>query len=346
MRALFWRLIRPLVFLLDAELAHVLSSLFIKGARKLGPLPLRVLSGTPAESPHQPAPVFEKTFLNRVGLAAGFDKNAELLHALSDLGFGFAEIGTVTPKPQPGNERPRLFRDPKTRRVFNRMGFNNLGAALIAQKVERARPHLPPHFRVGVNLGKNKSTPNEEAAQDYARAARPFEGLADYLVINVSSPNTPGLRDLQSPEALQRILGAVLEVSSKWKEPPPILIKLAPEIDAAALEALLPALEARGASGFMLTNTLSGEYQDGDRPLSGGWSGTNLTSLALERLKTALSLTHKPIVSVGGIMTPEDAARRIHAGASLVQLYTGWIYGGPDFPARCARMLDTLILNP
>ena len=228
LRKWVWRFVRRVLFHVDPEKVHVLSLRLIRVAIRCGNLPLRVLSGVDAmpvltsEATSQ-VKVFNVDFSSRLGLAAGFDKNAEILAALPALGFGFAEIGTVTPRPQPGNDRPRLFRDTQTRSLFNRMGFNGVGAALVAQNLNEARPKLPTHFRVGVNVGKNKDTPLEKSYEDYRKAVQPFQGLADYLVINVSSPNTPGLRSLQSVEQLRPILSEVCEEISKWKYQPPLL---------------------------------------------------------------------------------------------------------------------------
>lgn len=317
-----WSFARALLFRFEAETAHELAK---RATLTLPGFVRRALAGPPSFKGARP--VWDLPFRNPIGLGGGFDKNAEWLPALPDLGFGFAEIGTVTPRPQGGNPRPRLFRDPERRALFNRMGFNNLGVAAVRRNLEAARPKLPDGFRVGVNLGKNKDTPDADAPLDYARAAEAFEGLADYLVINVSSPNTPGLRALQTVEALKPILGSVLQVVSRWSKAPPVLLKLAPELDASALAGLIPPCESEGARGWILTNTLAGTYAGG----AGGWSGGPLRELALQRLREAHGIARTPIVSVGGILAREDARERLEAGASLMQVYSGWIYGGPRF---------------
>jgi dihydroorotate dehydrogenase len=277
------------------------------------------------------------SFRSPVGLAAGFDKNCEILPALPDLGFGFAEIGTVTPRPQPGNERPRLFRDRPHRALFNRMGFNNLGAEIIATRLKEARARLPTSFRVGVNIGKNKDTALSDAPGDYRAAARPFDGLADYLVINVSSPNTPGLRSLQSVEALEPIVREVLAEVSGWERRVPVLLKLAPELGGEELQAILRAGERWGVAGWVLTNTLGGGWP---KPaITGGYSGAPLAEAARTSLASARAITSLPIISVGGILSPKEAAARIEAGAQLVQIYSGWIYEGPRFPAKISSVL-------
>ncbi|NDF14061.1 quinone-dependent dihydroorotate dehydrogenase [bacterium] len=315
-----WPLLRRFLFLLDPEDAHTLSKWAMRLLYRFLPLP---------------RPETE----NPIGLAAGFDKNAELIEYLPRFGFGSVEIGTVTPMPQGGNERPRLFRDPARLAVFNRMGFNNLGAGIISERVRRAKPRVPPWFRIGVNLGKNKKTPDEDAAVDYSKAARPFLDTADYFVINVSSPNTPGLRALQTPEALSRIVQCVRSVIAEGTRAIPLYVKLAPEIGGEPLRKIIAALEAAGTTGLILTNTLGGDHIYRGKSLSGGWSGQILTSQALERLKEARSMTRLPILSVGGIMTVQDAVSRLDAGAAGIQLYTGWIYGGPLFPLRILRTL-------
>ncbi len=277
------------------------------------------------------------SFRSPVGLAAGFDKNAELLGALSHLGFGFAEIGTVTPYGQLGNPKPRLIRDIHAHTLFNCMGFNGQGAEVVAQNLRAARlsGEIPIHFRVGVNLGKNKETSAENAASDYGTAARFFENLSDYLVINVSSPNTPGLRDLQTTDSLKKIIEAVQKVILGWKSTPPLLLKLAPELESEKLKEILHLGERSGIAGFVLTNTWGGEWKNSpsEVPLRGGWSGRNLSQVSLDRLREAKSYSSLPVISVGGIMNREDARARFSAGASLIQVYTGWIYGGPRFPA-------------
>jgi dihydroorotate dehydrogenase len=338
--SLFWSLFRRIAFRIDAETAHrfIVRVLQLIGRIGSGAPLIRWLSGA-SKASNGEAQVLGMTFQNRVGLAAGFDKNCELLGALPALGFGFAEIGTVTPRPQPGNELPRLFRDSSQRALFNRMGFNNLGAEIVAARLKEVKPTLPVGFRVGVNLGKNKNTPNEQASGDFAHAARPFRDLADYLVVNVSSPNTPGLRALQSIELLTPILTAVQDEISGWTRKTPLLLKIAPELDDGELQSLVPAVEKLGISGWVVTNTLAGEWASGGVSVSGGWSGGPLSSLAKSRLRTLRSLTRLPVISVGGILEGADAIERIQMGADLIQVYTGWVYGGPRFPANLARKI-------
>lgn len=335
-RKAIWFIIRKFLFLFDAESAHQITVLAIRTLVKLGPLPLRIVSGEPLISRKNPVPlkVAGLEFRSRVGLAAGFDKNAEIITALPALGFGHAEIGTVTPRPQSGNDRPRLFRQPDQHALFNRMGFNNLGATLVSHRLEKAKAHLPHDFRVGVNVGKNKNTSNEDAALDYVQATAAFKGLADYIVINVSSPNTPGLRALQSVNSLRPIVSAVKGELTTWSKMPPLFVKLAPELRTEEdFSRLFETLESEGVDGWVFTNTLGGQLFN----QVGGFSGAPLTEVSREFLKIARPLTSKPIISVGGILSAEEADTRIKLGADLIQIYTGWIYRGPSFPRALSR---------
>jgi dihydroorotate dehydrogenase len=342
-RAFLWKGAKHLLFKFDPETAHRVTLLLIRLGILLGNLPLHIASGsnlrkTPKEN--QNRLVFGMEFRSRVGLAAGFDKNAEILIGIPALGFGFAEVGTVTPRPQAGNLRPRLFRDVEGESLFNRMGFNGLGATIVSEKLKQDRDKLPGNFRVGVNLGKNKDTPQENSWTDYVQAARPFEGLADYLVVNVSSPNTPGLRALQSVDSLRPILEGMNTLISKWRKKPPLLLKLAPELNGSHLIELVQAVEPLGVDGWVLTNTLAGHYKRDGQDLPGGWSGRLLKRDSLQSLITVRKISQKPIISVGGILSSADAIERISHGADLVQVYTGWIYRGPSFPAEIAHQVD------
>ena len=357
-RAWIWKVMRGLVFRIDAETAHELVGIQLNLLGRLGiagRLLLRAVSGAkPSRSLARPriegggemkvdstAPPFPRLELplGKVGLAAGFDKNARFLPALPHLGFSFAEIGTVTPRPQAGNPRPRLFRDVESQSLFNRMGFNNLGATCVAANLERARKQLPPGFRVGVNIGKNKETPNEQASGDYVRAAIPFRDLADFVVLNVSSPNTPGLRGLQSFEAIRPLVEKVKGELASWTYAPPLLIKLAPELLRHDLEGLIPRAEHWGVDGWVLTNTWAGTYSRGAHSFSGGWSGEKLRVPALEALKSARALSTKTLISVGGIASPEEARQRVEAGADALELYSGWVFRGPTLPVSLERAL-------
>jgi len=341
MNARLWRMLRWLLFHLEAETAHRLVLRWLKISRPWRDAQLRIISRSrlAVEASDAFPIVFGMPFASRVGLAAGFDKDGEILGDLPALGFGFAEIGTVTPRPQPGNPKPRLFRDAERQAIFNLMGFNNAGAPAVARRIARERVRLPRLFRVGINLGKNRDTLLEEAASDYVQAAAAFEGLVDYLVINVSSPNTPGLRSLQSVEQLKPIIGGVGDLIAKWSRCPPLLVKLAPETSGSELAELLVGIERLGIDGWVLTNTLAGTLRDRDREYSGGWSGAPLTGHARSRLREARQVTGLPIISVGGIMSVDEARVRRGLGADLVQIYTGWIYRGPSFATEIARAI-------
>lgn len=340
-----WALIKRFLFLMDAERAHRLTLALIRFGNRWNGKLVRRISGVEAPSavlPEDLPEIFGMPFLSRVGLAAGFDKDAEILTALPHLGFGFAEIGTVTPRPQPGNAPPRLFRDPVEKAVFNRMGFNGQGAVVVSRRLAEARNRLPAPFRVGVNIGKNKDTPLENAAEDYVQAARPFEGLAHYIVINVSSPNTPGLRSLQSVQSLRPIVEGVLElVAGKWREKVPVLLKLAPELKGNDLAEIIRAAEEWGIGGWVLTNTLAGKrvVRAGKMELEGGWSGGPLTEASRESLRAVKARTRLPVISVGGIMSVEEGVTRRSLGADLIQIYSGWVFNGPAFPAGLARRI-------
>jgi dihydroorotate dehydrogenase len=341
MRKLLWEALKRILFLLDPETAHRLIISLIKIGIRFRNLPLCVVSGEWGLSEHKKnfPVVFGLPFASRVGLAAGFDKDAEIILGLPALGFGFAEIGTVTPRPQPGNGYPRLFRDPSQNALFNRMGFNGLGAEIVAERLAAVRHKLPNGFRVGVNIGKNKETPLDGAAQDYAKAVKFFDGLADYIVINVSSPNTPGLRSLQTAEALKPIVEEVNLQLSTWKSKPPVLLKIAPEVQGEGLKTLMQAAEAYEINGWVLTNTMAGLWQGEKESLSGGWSGGPLTLVSRQRLMEARRLTKLSIISVGGILSVDEAMRRMAEGAELIQLYSGWVFNGPRFPAEISRKL-------
>ena len=338
----FWRIIRPVLFRLDAEFVHEMSIHAIRLFNSLGGGANRLLSGryrTSLPETSRLPQVFGKPLLSRVGLAAGFDKNGLILEALPDLGFGFAEVGTVTPRPQLGNERPRLFRDSSRGGLFNRMGFNNDGAEKIAARVAEARERIPSSFRVGINIGKNRDTPVERAIEDYVLAARPFSDLADFIVVNVSSPNTPGLRSLQSSEFLRPLLNALRDETGAWVRAPRLLLKLAPELlHADHFEELIQEAPNWGCEGWVLANTLAGTRGD----QAGGWSGIPVQMAAREILLKVRSLSSLPIVSVGGIMDRQEAIERISAGADLVEVYSGWIYGGPGMPWDIAKAIGAI----
>jgi len=332
----FWR---SLLFRLDAETAHDLTLLAIRWAGVLPPL--RWLLEALFAAPACPCEAFGLRFRNPVGLAAGYDKDAVALRGLGTLGFGHIEVGTVTLRPQAGNARPRLFRLVEDEAVINRLGFPSQGAERVAERLRRVRQHGRLPFLLGVNLGKNKDTPLEVAAEEYQALWRVFAPLADYLVINVSSPNTPGLRQLQARAALETLLRQVQATRQTLAVRPPLLVKLAPDLSEAELDDTLAVLLTCGVDGVVLTNTtLEREgLKSACQAESGGLSGRPLQkrseaflTRAAQRLEGRL-----PIVSVGGIMTPQDALRRLKMGATLVQVYTGLVYAGPGLVRQIVR---------
>jgi dihydroorotate dehydrogenase len=318
-----YRAVRPLLFLADPESIHHLALRLL--GNPIGRAGAPLASGTRvANAP--PVDVMGLRFRNRVGLGAGFDKDGVAIRGWAALGFGFIELGTVTPRAQIGNPRPRLFRLPSDEALRNRMGFNNAGADALARRIADARPHLPAGFVVGVNIGRNKDTPDERATDDYAAAARAVADVADYLVINVSSPNTPGLRSLQDPVLLAELLSVVREAAPR----PPLLVKLSSDLESKARVELADAVAAAGAAGVIVSNTTTerNALQSSAAAETGGLSGRPL----LERTIAAVREVRGPgltVVASGGIGSAEDARRLVDAGADLVQLWTGMIYAGP-----------------
>ena len=324
-----YELLRALLFLLDAERAHALTLRMLRAAQRLG-----LLQQRPARRLAPPLRVMGLPFANRIGLAAGFDKSGHCIDALGALGFGFLEIGTVTPRPQPGNARPRIFRVPAARAVINQMGFPNEGAAAACARLAVRRYG----GICGVNIGKNADTPLELAARDYTQALRIVYPYADYVAVNVSSPNTSGLRQLLTPALLDPLLRALLEVRAELASASgrqvPLLVKLSPDLAPAELAAAAEVIGARGIDGIIATNTtvqrpaLAG-IRGSDRP--GGLSGRPLHALALESVRMLRSLlgARTPIIGVGGIDSLASAREMLEAGADLLQLYTGLVYEGP-----------------
>lgn len=315
--------LRPLLFKLDAETAHILAI----HALAMTPRPLLSAMFQGKNSPRASRKVFGLEFKNPVGLAAGMDKNAEALPAWEALGFGFVEIGTITALAQPGNPKPRAFRYPDKKALINRMGFNNDGAQAIAHRLTALKESGRwPTIPVGVNLGKSKVTPLEKAPEDYLASLKALKPFGDYFVINVSSPNTPGLRELQAVNSLRQIVAALRpEIPDK-----PLLVKIAPDlIDEQVLE-IAEMAEAEGLSGLIATNTtLDHSSIPQGRDQQGGLSGAPLTENSTRVLKLLKSRTNLPIIGSGGVMTAEDGSAKLKAGADLVQIYTGFIYRGP-----------------
>ncbi len=333
-------LIRPVLFKFDPEKVHVLLVSFLRI-----PLISKILAlfYNRSNSKYQKE-LFGLTFRNRVGLAAGFDKNAEMVDQLADLGFGFVEIGTVTPKPQPGNDRPRIFRLKKDQALINRMGFNNDGIDLVSRRLSQRKSNIV----VGGNIGKNKITPNESAGEDYIAGFNALFDLVDYFVVNVSSPNTPGLRDLQEKEPLTKILSELEKRNRQKENRKPILLKIAPDLNERQLDDIVDIVSETGIDGIIATNTtisrgnLITATDIVETAGAGGLSGKPLKDKSTEviRYLTQKSSGKIPIIGVGGIHAPEDALEKINAGASLVQLYTGFIYEGPGLIKKINRKLS------
>lgn len=332
--------IRPLLFKRDAERAHN-SALTLLGLASRSRVACSAI-GSIYSAPALPVAVFGLKFPNPVGLAAGMDKHAVAVPAWEKLGFGFSELGGVTWHPQPGNPAPRMFRAVADEAIVNRMGFNNSGAEAVAKKLrEWKKNYRWPKHPVGINLGKSKITPLEEAAEDYANSFHALRGLADFFVINVSSPNTPGLRQLQDKAALKTIFEAIQRQNGPQPADPnprpPVLVKVAPDLSFEALEEILELVKPCGIAGIIATNTTLARPETADAAAqkvyaeTGGLSGKPLRARSTEIIRYLYQQTNGslPIIGVGGIFTADDAWEKIAAGASLVQVYTGLVYEGP-----------------
>ncbi len=327
-------LIRPVLFRFDPEKVHYFTFSVLKNF----PFAARLFLPKPVADPRLEREVFGLKFKNPVGLAAGFDKDAKMFQELSDLGFGFIEIGTLTPKPQDGNPKKRLFRLKEDQAIINRMGFNNGG---VEAAVERLRKNK--NVLIGGNIGKNKVTPNEHAADDYIICFEELFPVVDYFVVNVSSPNTPNLRELQDKKPLTELLGTLQQLNSKKEKPKPILLKIAPDLSDDQLLDIIDIVQETQIAGVIATNTtLSREgLQSENKQETGGLSGKPLTKRSTEVIRFLSEKSGKafPIIGVGGIHTAEDALEKMEAGASLVQLYTGFIYEGPGLIGEINRRI-------
>ncbi|MEP7015024.1 MAG: quinone-dependent dihydroorotate dehydrogenase [Verrucomicrobiota bacterium] len=320
------RLVRSILFLFDAETAHHLAIASLRGASKVDFALNALRSFQPRPDPKT---LFGVTFPNPIGLAAGFDKNGVALSALAALGFGFIEIGTVTAKPQPGNPRPRIFRFPDQQALINSLGFNNDGADAIGARLMKLRetgrwPAVP----VGINIGKSKTTPLEEATSDYVYSFRQLREFADYIVLNVSSPNTPGLRELQGRAALSQLLSALATQNPSPAKP--LLVKIAPDVTSVELEEVIATCEENGVAAIIATNTtLDHSSIPSAFHHPGGLSGAPLREKSTALVRAIAARSTIPIIASGGIFDAESAREKFAAGAQLLQVYTGLIYRGP-----------------
>lgn len=337
---LYKPLVRRVLFTMDPEDAHARTMRLLRAAS--GVLEAAAPLVQPADA-RLTIDVAGVRFPSPVGVAAGLDKHADAIGAWPALGAGFVEVGTVTPRPQAGNPRPRVFRLIEDRALVNRMGFNSLGAEAVARHLERAGRRRAP---IGINVGKNRDTPNDAAAADYTSAIATLAPFADYFVVNVSSPNTAGLRDLQRPESITEIVAAALAAAVHGGRRRPVFVKISPDLGIDELHATVDAVVAAGVDGIVATNTtLSRDGLVSPRAAeAGGLSGAPLRTRALDACRRIYARTggRVPIVGVGGIFTAEDAYERIRSGARLVQVYTALIYEGPLLFRRLARGLARL----
>jgi len=335
---MLYPLLRPALFSLDPEDAHCFTLASLDAAHKLGLLNLL------PRATGKPVHVMGIDFPNAVGLAAGMDKDGAHIDALAALGFGFIEIGTVTPRPQPGNPKPRLFRLPAAQAIINRMGFNNLGVDKLVKNVAASRFNGV----LGINIGKNKDTPNEQAVDDYLACLDKVYALASYVTVNISSPNTQGLRELQKDEALDALLSAIKlrqsELAQQHGKYVPIALKIAPDLDDAQIAAIAALLMMHRIDAVIATNTTLARDAVAGLPNAdetGGLSGAPVREASTRVIR---ALAHHledevPIIGVGGILSGADAQEKVDAGASLVQLYSGLIYKGPELVSECVAQL-------
>ena len=337
-------IIRPLLFLFDPEKVHQFTFRWLKFVNKIPFVPALLRVRYRLKDKCLEREVFGIKFPNPVGLAAGLDKNAELFSELSSLGFGFIEIGTVTPKPQPGNPPKRLFRLVEDEGIINRMGFNNEGVEAIVARLKKNKNVI-----IGGNIGKNKWTENDKAHEDYLYCFEHLAPYVDYFVVNVSSPNTPNLRSLQEKEPLQKLLTLLQEANGKLPKSKPILLKIAPDLTDEQLMDIIDIVEQTHIAGVIATNTtITREGLTSEKKAEpGGLSGRPLTQRSTEVIRfLAEKSQHRfPIIGVGGIHTPEDALEKLRAGASLVQIFTGFIYEGPSLIKRINKAIIKRMKN-
>jgi dihydroorotate dehydrogenase len=331
--------IRKFLFQFDPEGVHHFTFSFLKYLFKLpftGVISKRIFT---VEDKKLERDLFGIKFKNQVGLAAGFDKNAMLFDEFANFGFGFVEIGTVTPKPQSGNPKKRLFRLREDEAIINRMGFNNDGVKLIAQRLSKRKSNII----IGGNIGKNKITPNENAVDDYLICFEELFDVVDYFVVNVSSPNTPNLRELQEKEPLTNLLNALQTANHKNEKPKPILLKIAPDLNDEQLLDIIDIVETTGIDGVIATNTTISRdnLNSVNKNETGGLSGKPVRDLSTEVIRFLSENSNKsfPIIGVGGIHSAKDAQEKLKAGADLIQIFTGFIYEGPVLVKRINKSL-------
>jgi dihydroorotate dehydrogenase len=327
-----YKFIKPLFFQFDPEKIHYTVTDTLKVLQKVWGFPKLMKAIYNFQNEALAKEVFGLKFKNPVGLAAGFDKNGEFIEEFANFGFGFIEVGTVTPLPQPGNDKPRMFRLKADDALINRMGFNNKGVDVLARKLKSVKRE---GLIIGGNIGKNKNTPNEQAVNDYIKCFDALFDVVDYFVVNVSSPNTPGLRDLQEKEPLKNILNALQNRNSKNGISRPILLKIAPDLTNSQLDDIIEIVDETKIAGVVATNTtISRDNLISDESLKkemGGLSGKPVKDRSTEVIKYLSQKSNQsfPIIGVGGIHSAKDAQEKLDAGASLIQIYTGFIYEGP-----------------
>ena len=337
-----YKIIKPLFFQFDPEKIHYTVTDSLKFAQKIWGLPRVLKSLFVINDKRLERNVFGLDFKNPVGLAAGFDKNGEFIEELANFGFGFIEVGTVTPLPQPGNDKPRMFRLPADEALINRMGFNNKGVEVLARKLQSVKRD---GLIIGANIGKNKNTPNEDAVSDYIKCFDALFDVVDYFVVNVSSPNTPGLRALQEKEPLKNILHTLQQRNKKNDISRPILLKIAPDLTNDQLDDIVEIVQETKIAGVIASNTTISRDNlhspENIRNEAGGLSGKPLTKRSTEVIRYLSQKSNQsfPIIGVGGIHSGKDAKEKLEAGASLVQIYTGFIYEGPGLVKRILKEL-------
>jgi dihydroorotate dehydrogenase len=336
MKNAYERFVRPLLFSLDPETAHHFTLALLRGASHVD-LALNALKRF--SPPPKPRTLFGLAFPNPIGLAAGFDKNGVALPAWEALGFGFIEVGTVTAKPQFGNPKPRIFRYPEQNALINRLGFNNDGADVVAERLRNLREKGRwPSVPVGINIGKSKITPLEDAAADYCYSFQRLHPFADYIALNISSPNTPGLRSLQARESLSILLREVRRENQGVQKP--ILVKIAPELQTDELESVIAICEENQVAGIIATNTtLDHSAIPSGKDQEGGLSGAPLREKSTDLVRAIAARSTIPVISCGGIFDHASAREKREAGAQLLQIYTGYVYRGPGLLREIAQAL-------